>query len=87
MLAYPVTLTPDKSAGGFVVTCADIPEAMTEEEDVKEAMEMAQDALETALDFYFEDLRDIPAPSPSSATAMPSSCPPASPPKSSCSTR
>ena len=62
MLAYPVKLTPDKKSGGLVVTFPDIPEAMTQGETVDEAMEMAQDALETALDFYFDDRRAVPAP-------------------------
>jgi antitoxin HicB len=63
MLVYPVKLTPDKESGGFVVTFPDIPEAMTQGETVEEALEMAQDALETALDFYFDDRRAVPAPS------------------------
>ena len=63
MLAYPVNLTPDKESGGFVVTFPDIPEAITQGETVEEALEMAQDALETALDFYFDDRRAVPAPS------------------------
>jgi antitoxin HicB len=63
MLAYPVKLTPDKESGGYVVTFPDIPEAITQGETVEEALEMAQDALETALDFYFDDRRPVPAPS------------------------
>ena len=64
MLAYPVTLSPDKNAGGFVVTFVDIPEAITQGETVDEAMKMAAEALETAMDFYFEDKRAVPMPSP-----------------------
>ncbi len=63
MLAYPVKMTADKESGGFVVTFPDIPEAITQGETVEEALKMAQDALETALDFYFDDRRPIPAPS------------------------
>jgi antitoxin HicB len=63
MLAYPVKLTPDRTSGGFVVTFPDIPEAITQGETVDEALKMAQDALETALDFYFDDRRSVPAPS------------------------
>jgi len=63
MLAYPVKLTADKQSGGFVVTFPDIPEAITQGETVEETLRMAQDALETALDFYFDDRRPIPAPS------------------------
>ena len=64
MLAYPVTLTPDKEDGGFVVTFRDIPEAITQGETVEEALEMAAEALESAMDFYFEDKRPVPMPSP-----------------------
>lgn len=63
MLAYPVKLTADRESGGFVVTFPDIPEAITQGETVEEALTMAQDALETALDFYFDDRRVVPAPS------------------------
>ena len=60
-MKFPVTLTPDETVGGFVVTFADIPEAITQGETLEEALAMAQDALETALEFYFEDKRTVPA--------------------------
>ena len=41
----------------------DIPEALTGGDTREEALAMAQDALVTALDFYFEDRREIPPPS------------------------
>ena len=63
MLAYPVILTPDKEAGGFVVTFPDIPEAITQGETVDEALAMAAEALETAMDFYFDGKRAVPMPS------------------------
>jgi antitoxin HicB len=63
MFMYPVTLTPDKTDGGFVVTFDDIPEAITQGDTEAEALAAAQDALESALDFYFEDKRTVPAPS------------------------
>ncbi|MGB9029081.1 MAG: type II toxin-antitoxin system HicB family antitoxin [Acidobacteriaceae bacterium] len=63
MLAYPVKLTPDKESGGYVITFPDIPEAITQGETVDQALQMAQDALETALDFYFDDRRAVPVPS------------------------
>jgi len=62
-MKFPVTLTPDEADGGFVVTFHDIPEAITQGETVEEALAMAQEALETALEFYFEDNRVVPAPS------------------------
>jgi len=61
-MKFPVTLTPDVD-GGFVVTFPDIPEAITQGETREEALKMAQEALETALEFYFEDKRAVPAPS------------------------
>jgi antitoxin HicB len=60
MFNYPVTLTPDKTDGGFVVTFIDIPEVITQGNTQAEAMAAARDALETALDFYFEDKRAVP---------------------------
>jgi antitoxin HicB len=62
-MKFPVTLTPDEADGGFVVTFHDIPEAITQGETVEEALAMAHEALETAMEFYFEDKRAVPAPS------------------------
>ena len=63
MFMYPVTLTPDEADGGFVVTFVDIPEAITQGDTLAQALAAAKDALESALDFYFEDKRAVPAPS------------------------
>lgn len=61
MRAYPVNLRKD---GKFIlVTFPDIPEAITQGKNRTEAMEMAKEALELAMDFYFEDRRPVPAPS------------------------
>jgi len=49
--------------GGYVVTFPDIPEAITQGEDVEDALLHAADALESALEFYFEDRRLVPMPS------------------------
>jgi len=49
--------------GGFVVTFPDIPEAITQGDNVDDAMHHAADALESALDFYFEEGRRVPMPS------------------------
>lgn len=62
-MKFPVKLTPDKADGGFVVTFPDIPEAITQGESIEESLEMAQEALESALEFYFDDKRAVPAPS------------------------
>ncbi len=62
MLRYPAKFKPAKE-GGVVVTFRDIPEAITQGVSVEDAMIQARDALETALDFYFDDRREVPAPS------------------------
>lgn len=49
--------------GGFLVTFRDIPEAITQGENFPEAVDMATDALRTAMEFYFEDRRPVPPPS------------------------
>lgn len=58
---YPVTLTPD--IDGFCVTFRDIPEAISQGDTTDEALDMAQDALMVAMEFYFEDNRAVPMPS------------------------
>lgn len=60
-MRYPVDLQPD--SGGYVVSFPDIPEALTQGDTREEALAMAQDALITAFDFYFEDNQPIPLPS------------------------
>jgi antitoxin HicB len=47
--SYPVTLTPDRHSGGFVVTCADLPEVVTQGQDRAEALQQAADAIEEAI--------------------------------------
>lgn len=59
---YPAQFTPAEE-GGFVVTFRDIPEAITQGDDLTDARAMAADALLTAMDFYFEDKRPVPMPS------------------------
>jgi len=61
MFRYPARLKADEV--GFTVTFRDIPEAITAGETREEAIEMAADALATAVDFYFEDKRPVPLPS------------------------
>jgi len=60
-MRYPMKLERDGKF--FLVTFPDIPEAITQGEGLVEARAMAQDALETALDFYFEAARPVPMPS------------------------
>lgn len=61
MLIFPVVLKRD--GDGFVVSFPDVPEALSSGATRQEALEMAQDALETAMEFYFEDNRPVPLPS------------------------
>lgn len=61
MLSYPARVARD--GDGFVVSFPDIPEAHTGAATREHALEMAVDALTTAMDFYFEDRRAVPAPS------------------------
>lgn len=61
-MQYPALFEPAPE-GGFVVTFRDIPEAITQGETEAEALEMAEDALLTCMDFYFDDKRAVPPPS------------------------
>jgi len=61
MHGYPANLRKD---GKFiVVSFPDIPEAHTFGRNRVHALEMAEEALELAMEFYFEDQRPIPLPS------------------------
>jgi antitoxin HicB len=60
-MRYPVKLKRDGRF--FLVTFPDIPEAITQGTNVDDAMHHAADALESALDFYFEEGRRVPMPS------------------------
>jgi antitoxin HicB len=59
---YAVKLTPDKRDGGYVVTCRDLPEVITQGDTVAEAVAEAADALEEAVAGRIDDRRDIPMP-------------------------
>ena len=60
--AYPCNLTPDED-GGLEVTFPDVPEAITSGEHRSKALEMAEDALATALAGYVQEKWEIPVPS------------------------
>ena len=60
---YAIKLTPDRKDGGYVVTCRDIPEAITQGETADEALAEAEGALQAAIECRIEDGLDIPAPS------------------------
>ncbi|MCT8534473.1 type II toxin-antitoxin system HicB family antitoxin [Glaesserella parasuis] len=63
MLRYPVEITKDDN-NTYLVTCPDIPEMASVGEDIEEALLEAKDGLAAALEFYFDDRRTIPLPSP-----------------------
>ena len=60
---YPVILTPDEADGGYVVTCRDVPEVVTQGESIEDAISEAEGALEAAIEMRIEDGMDVPAPS------------------------
>jgi len=60
-MRYPVKFEHDET--GWCVSFPDIPEALTGGDTREEALSLAQDALVTAFDFYFEDRHPVPMPS------------------------
>jgi antitoxin HicB len=46
---YPAVLTPDEAEGGFTVKFIDLPEAITQGDDVEDALKEASDCLEEAI--------------------------------------
>ena len=62
MLIYPITLTPDTN-NTFLVQFPDIPEAITAAEDEAEALINGAEALEAAIEIYFDEKRIVPTPS------------------------
>jgi antitoxin HicB len=61
---YPATLTPDAKDGGFVVTFIDVPEAVTQGENVEDALREAADCLEEAVANRMVMGLPLPPPSP-----------------------
>jgi antitoxin HicB len=62
MLSYPVNLELDTN-NTYLVTFPDIPEAISVGEDKEEALRNGLDALESAIEIYFDEKREIPQPS------------------------
>lgn len=56
---YPIELTEDPD-GGFLVTCRDLPEVITQGESRAQALEEAEGALQAAIEMRIEDGMDIP---------------------------
>lgn len=61
-MLYPVNLTKDTN-GQFLATVPDVPEVAAVGGNEAEALRDTVHALETALDFYFDDRRPVPLPS------------------------
>jgi antitoxin HicB len=61
-MKFPVKLSKEPE-GGYTVTFPDIPEAITCGESIEDALYHAKDVLESAMDFYLDDKRPVPAPS------------------------
>lgn len=62
MLSYPVNLERDTN-NTYLVTFPDIPEAVSVGDDEDEALLNALDALESAIEIYFDEKREVPTPS------------------------
>jgi antitoxin HicB len=60
---YPVKLSRERKAGGYVVGCRDLPEAITQGESMVDAVSAAEGALQAAIEARVADGLDIPAPS------------------------
>ncbi len=59
---YPVLLTPAEE-GGYVVTCRDLPQLVTQGETVEDALEEAADAMDEVFATYLLAGIDFPPPS------------------------
>jgi antitoxin HicB len=62
MLSYPVKMERDTN-NTYLVTFPDIPEAVSVGDDEDEALLNALDALESAIEIYFDEKREVPPPS------------------------
>jgi antitoxin HicB len=60
-MRFPARIVHQKKSDNYAVYFPDIPEALTCGDNLEHALHQATDALESALDFYFEDGRAIPA--------------------------
>ena len=59
---YPATIEPS-GEGTFLVAFPDLPEALTEGDDLTDALAQAEDCLEEAIAYRITVKKDIPAPS------------------------
>src|SRR5881392_934657 len=58
-LAYAVRLEPAKE-GGYIVTCRDLPEVITQGDDLEDALAQASDAMDEAFAARIDDGEDFP---------------------------
>ena len=58
---YAVLLSPDED-GGYVVTCRDLPEVITQGETIEQALSEARDALDESFALRIGDALDLPHP-------------------------
>ena len=58
---YAVLLSPAEE-GGYVVTCRDLPELITQGEGVEDALEQASDAMDEVFATYLTEGLDFPQP-------------------------
>lgn len=59
---YPVLLTPAEE-GGYVVTCRDLPQLITQGDTEQDALEQAADAMDEVFATYMMEGIDFPQPS------------------------
>ncbi len=57
---YPILLTEDPIDGGFVVTCRDLPEVITQGDSLEACFIEAADALDEAIHSHIKHGMDIP---------------------------
>jgi antitoxin HicB len=60
LFQYPVLLKPARE-GGFVVTCRDLPELITQGENLSDALAAASDAMDEVFAAYIAGKRNFPA--------------------------
>ena len=60
--AYAIKLTRDRKDGGYVVSCRDLPEVITQGDTIELAITEAEGALQAAIEGRIEDGLDIPTP-------------------------
>ena len=60
-MKYPARI--EGKHGDFVLTFRDVPEAVTGAATPEDARDLALDCLVTAMDFYFDERRQVPPPS------------------------